>query len=163
MGAEMTRLLSHIFRFVVIAVAYMLAVASACAFALFLIWGGVTRGEPGLELPAGIAAGLSLPIVTAFAARYAFFPMLALIVWAEVANKRSWLFHALAGMAAGLAALVIRANDMALANPRPGIMIGVMAAGAVGGTVYWLIAGRNSGKNLDRLANEITSPRSGES
>jgi hypothetical protein len=159
----MTRLLSHIFRFIVIAFAYLLAVLAACAFALLLIWGGVTRGEPGLELPAGIAAGFTLPIVTVFAARYAFFPMLALIVWAEVANKRSWLFHALAGMAAGLAALVIRANDMALANPRPGIMIGVMAAGAVGGTVYWLIAGRNSGKNLDRLANEITSPRSGES
>jgi hypothetical protein len=159
----MTRFLSHIFRFFVIAFAYLLAVLAACGFALLLIWGGVTRGEPGLELPAGIAAGLTLPIVTVLAARYAFFPMLALIAWAEIGNRRSWLFHALAGMAAGLAALVIRANDMGLANPRPGIMIGVVAAGAVGGTVYWLIAGRNSGKNLDRLANEITSPRSGES
>lgn len=159
----MTRLLSHIFRFVVIAIAYVLAVLAACGFALFLIWGGVTRGEPGLELPAGIAAGLSLPIITAFAARYAFFPMLALIVWAEVGNRRSWLFHALAGMAAGLAALVIRANDMALANPRPGIMMGVLAAGAVGGSVYWLIAGRNSGKNLDRLADDLTSRSSEES
>jgi hypothetical protein len=159
----MTRLLSHIFRFIVIAFAYLLAVTAACAFALLLIWGGVTRGEPGLELPAGIAASLTLPIVTVFAARYAFFPMLALIVWAEIGNRRSWLFHALAGMAAGLAALVIRANDMGLANPKPGIMMAVLAAGAVGGTVYWLIAGRNSGKNLDRLAEEVTSPRSGES
>jgi hypothetical protein len=159
----MSRLLSHIFRFFVIAFAYLLAVTAACAFTLFLIWGGVTRGEPGLELPAGIAAGLSMPIITVVAARYAFFPMLALILWAEVANKRSWLFHALAGMAAGLAALAIRANDMALANPGPGIMMGVLAAGAVGGSVYWLLAGRNSGKNLDRLAEEITSPRSEES
>jgi hypothetical protein len=153
----MTRLLSHIFGFFVIAFAYVLAVLAACGFALFLIWGGVTRGEPGLELPAGIAASLTLPIVTVFAARYAFFPMLALIVWAEVGNRRSWLFHALAGMAAGLAALVIRANDLGLANPGPGIMIGVLAAGAVGGTVYWLIAGRNSGKNLDRPADSLTS------
>lgn len=159
----MTRLLSHIFRFIVICFAYLLAVAAACAFALFLIWGGVTRGDPVLELPAGIAAGLTLPIVSVFAARYAFFPMLALILWAEIGNRRSWLFHALAGMAAGLAALVIRANDMALANPKPGIMMGVMAAGAVGGTVYWLIAGRNSGRNLDRLAAGVTSPPSGES
>jgi hypothetical protein len=159
----MSRLLSHIFRFIVIAFAYFLAVTAACAFALFLIWGGVTRGEPGLELPAGIAAGFTLPIVTVFAARYAFFPMLALIVWAEVGNRRSWLFHALAGMAAGLAALVIRANDLGLANPSPGIMMGVLAAGAVGGSVYWLIAGRNSGKNLDRLAEEVTSRSSGES
>jgi hypothetical protein len=159
----MSRLLSHIFRFITIAFAYLLAVLAACAFALLLIWGGVTRVEPGLELPAGIAAGLGLPIVTVIAARYAFFPMLALIVWAEVANKRSWLFHALAGMAAGLAALVIRANDMGLANPRPGIIMGVLAAGAVGGTVYWLIAGRNSGRNLDRLADSLTSRSSEES
>ena len=159
----MSRLISHIFRFIVIAIAYLLAVTAACAFALFLIWGGVTRGEPGLELPAGIAAGLTLPIVTAFAARYAFFPMLALILWAEVGNRRSWLFHALAGMAAGLAALVIRANDLAIANPRPGIMMAALAAGAVGGTAYWLIAGRNSGRNLDRLAESLTSRSSGES
>jgi hypothetical protein len=159
----MTRLLSHIFRFVVIAIAYVLAVLAACGFALFLIWGGVTRGEPGLELPAGIAASLTLPIVTVFAARYAFFPTLALIVCAEIGNRRSWLFHALAGMAAGLAALVIRANDLGLANPSPGILMGVLAAGAVGGTVYWLIAGRNSGKNLDRLAGELTSRSSEES
>jgi hypothetical protein len=104
-----------------------------------------------------------MPIITVIAARYAFFPMLALILWAEVGNRRSWLFHALAGMAAGLAALVIRANDMSLANPRPGIMIGGMGAGALGGTVYWLIAGRNSGKNLDRLAGDLTSPPSEES
>jgi hypothetical protein len=159
----MTRLLSHIFRFIVIIFAYLMAVTAACAFALLLIWGGVTRGEPGLELPAGIAASLTLPIVTVFAARYAFFPALALIVWAEIGNRRSWLFHALAGMAAGLAALVIRANDLGLANPRPGIMMGVLAAGAVGGSVYWLIAGRNSGKNLDRLAGDLTSRSSGES
>ena len=159
----MTRLLSHIFRFITIAFAYLLAITAACAFTLFLVWGGVTRGEPGLELPAGIAAGLTLPIITVFAARYAFFPALALILWAEVGNRRSWLFHALAGIAAGLAALVIRVNDMGLANPRPGIMMGVLAAGAVGGSVYWLIAGRNSGKNLDRLAEDLTSPRSEES
>jgi hypothetical protein len=159
----MTRFISHIFRFIVIILAYLIGVTAACGFALFLIWGGVTRGEPGLELPAGIAAGLSMPIITVVAARYAFFPMLALILWAEIANKRSWLFHALAGMAAGQAALVIRANDLGLANPKPGIMIGVLAAGAVGGTVYWLISGRNSGKNLDRLADDLTSHPSGES
>ena len=42
----MTRLISHIFRFIVIAFAYMLAVTAACAFALFLIWGWITQGQP---------------------------------------------------------------------------------------------------------------------
>ena len=101
--------------------------------------------------------------MTIFAARDAFFPALALILWAEVGNRRSWLFHALSSMAASLAALAIRANALALANPRPGIMMAALAAGAVGGTVYWLFAGRNSGKNLDRLAEDLTSPPSKES
>ena len=101
--------------------------------------------------------------MAAVAARDAFFPALALILWAEIGNRRSWLFHALSGMAAGLAALAIRANAMALANPRPGIMMAALAAGAVGGTVYWVISGRNSGKNLDRLAESLTSRSSEES
>jgi hypothetical protein len=52
---------------------------------------------------------------------------------------------------------------MGLANPRPGIIMGVLGAGAVGGSVYWLIAGRNSGRNLDRLADDLTSRSSEES
>ena len=159
----MTRLLSHIFRFIVITFGYVLAVAAASAFLLFLFWGGVMRGDPDLQLPAGIAAGLSLPLVTVFAARYAFFPMIAVVLWAEVSGRRSWLFHALAGMAVAVAAMAIRANDGHLNNPGSGLLMAVMAAGAVGGSVYWLVAGRNSGRNLDRMADALTSRASKES
>jgi hypothetical protein len=42
-------------------------------------------------------------------------------------------------------------------------VMAALAAGAVGGSVYWLIAGRNSGRVLDRIADDLTSPRSEES
>jgi hypothetical protein len=158
----MSRLLSHIFRFIVITFAYLIGVTAACAFALFLIWGWLTRGEPGLEQAAGYATGLTLPVVTVIAAYYTFFPALGLIVCAEIGNKRSWLFHALCGMAAGMAALVMRANRVYFAHLWPDVVMGVLASGAVGGTVYWLLAGRNSGKNLDRLAEDLTSRSSEE-
>jgi hypothetical protein len=159
----MRRLLSHIFRFFVIAFAYLLAVFAATAFVMFLIWGGVTRVEPELSVPAGIAAGIGWSVAALLAARYAFFPMILVTALAEIRGSRSWLFHALSGMAVSLAALVLAANRHGFANPAPGVLMAVLAAGAVGGSVYWLISGRNSGRNLDRLAENVTSPPSGES
>jgi hypothetical protein len=159
----MTRVFSYIGRFIVISLAYVLAVTAACAFLLFLLWGGLVRGDEDLQAPLGVAASLSLPIVTAFAARYSFFPMMLLVLIAETGSRRSWLFHALGGMAVAIGAMAVRANSADLANPGPGILAAGLAAGAVGGTVYWLIAGRSSGRMLDRMAEDLTSPRSEES
>ena len=163
MGAEMTHLLSHILRFIVIILGYVLAVIAACAFLLFLIWGGFIQAAPNLQWPAGFVAGLALPLVVLFAAQYAFFPMIFMVAVAEVGGRRSWLFHALSGMAVAAAALVIRANSGELADPSSGRLMAIMAAGAIGGSVYWLVAGRNSGRSLDRLADDITSRSSKES
>ncbi len=159
----MTRVFSYIGRFFIVCVAYVLAVTAACAFLLFLLWGGLVRGDEELQTPLGVAAGFSLPIISAFAARYAFFPMMLVALIAELGSRRSWLFHALSGMAVAIAAMAVRANSGNLGNPGSGIMIAALAAGAVGGSVYWLIAGRNSGRMLDRIADDLTSPRSEES
>jgi hypothetical protein len=158
----MTRVFSYIGRFIVISLAYVFAVTAACAFMLFLLWGGLVRGDEDLQTPLGVAAGFTLPIVSAFAARYSFFPMMLVVLIAETGSRRSWLFHALGGMFVALAAIILRANAGALANPGPGILAAGLAAGAIGGTVYWLIAGRSSGRMLDRVADTI-SPRSEES
>lgn len=159
----MTRLFSHILRFIIIATAYVLAVLGACAFALALLWGGVVQGHPDLELPAGVAAGFTLPVLAVFVARYAFVPMMFVIALAEISNRRSWLFHALAGMAVAISAMALRANDHGLADPGSGLLMVALAAGAVGGSVYWLVAGRNSGRNLDQMAEDLTSRSSEES
>jgi len=158
----MTRVFSYIGRFILISLAYIFAVTAACAFMLFLLWGGLVRGDAELQTPLGVAAGFSLPIVTAFAARYSFFPMMLVVLIAETGSRRSWLYHALGGMFVALAAMILRANAGALANLGPGILAAGLAAGAIGGSVYWLIAGRSSGRMLDRMAGTI-SPRSEES
>jgi hypothetical protein len=158
----MNRVFSYIARFIVICLAYGFAVTAACAFLLFLLWGGLVRGDENLQTPLGVAAGFTLPIVSAFAARHSFFPMMLLVLIAELGNRRSWLFHALGGMAVAVAAMAVRANSSNLGNPGSGVVIAALAAGAVGGSVYWLISGRNSGRMLDRMADPI-SPRSEES
>ena len=159
----MTRLLSHLFRFIVVIIAYIAAVLSASAFMLFLLWGGLTRGDADLQQVLGVAAGFSLPVVAAFVGYYAFLPMVLVIAISEIGGRRSWLFHALAGLAVGGSALVFRANTGGLANPHSGLLMVALAAGAVGGTAYWLIAGRNAGRHLDRLAGDLTSSASKES
>ena len=159
----MTRLLSHLFRFIVVIIAYIAAVLSASAFMLFLLWGGLTRGDADLQQVLGVAAGFSLPVVAAFVSYYAFMPMMLVIAIAEIGGRRSWLFHALAGLAVGGSALVFRANSGGLANPHSGLLMVALAAGAVGGTTYWLVAGRNSGRHLDQLADDLTSRGSSES
>lgn len=149
----MIRFVSHLLRFVLILAGFIFAVVAASAFMLFLAWGGLTHGDPQSERLMTIAAGLSLPVLVAFAGYYSFAPAFAFSVIAEISGRRSWLFHAVGGMVVAIAALAIRSD----APLRSGLGLVVLAAGAVGGTVYWLIAGRSSGKHLDEAAADPTS------
>jgi hypothetical protein len=144
----MTRFVSHLLRFVLIIAGFIAAIVAASLFMLALVWGGMLRGDPETERLMSLAVGLSLPVVTAFAGYYAFVPGIAFAVLSEIAARRSWLFHSAGGMAVAIIALAIR-SDMTV---RPGILMIVLAAGAVGGTVYWLIVGRSAGTMLDRAA-----------
>jgi hypothetical protein len=144
----MTRLISHLLRFMLITAGFIAAIAAASLFMLTLGWGGLLRGDPSTEELMKVAVGLSLPLMAAFAGYYAFLPALVLSVISEIFAKRSWLFHALGGIAVAISALAIR-SDMPLQS---GVLMVVLAAGAVGGTTYWLIAGRSAGKHLDELS-----------
>ncbi len=148
----MTRFVSHILRFILITAGFIAAIIAASLFILVLVWGDMLRGDPETERLLGVAVGLSLPIVIAFAGYYAFAPGIAFAVIAEITARRSWLFHALGGMAVALVALAIRSEI----EMRPGILMIVLAAGAVGGTIYWLIAGRSAGKHLDDLTTSAS-------
>lgn len=155
----MIRLISYILRFFLIAVGFLLAVLAACAFMLMLLAGGLLEPDHRNGELVAFALTLSLPVATAFAAYYSFLPAAAFAVIAEVWGKRSWLFHALGGMGVAAIALARRPEEVS----RPGIFMVVLAAGAVGGTAYWLIAGRSAGKTLDRAAETLppTSASSG--
>ena len=157
-GQGLIRFFSYIFRFFLIAVGYLLAVMAACAFMLALGWGGMIEAGPDSGQLVAFAVTLSLPVAVAFAGYYSFLPAMIFAVIAEILGRRSWLFHAIGGMAVAAAALAARPEEIS----RPGIFMIVLAAGAVGGTVYWLIAGRSSGKTLDRAAETLppTAPSS---
>jgi hypothetical protein len=93
---------------------------------------------------------------TGFTGMAAFLPLLLLAVLAEAFRLRSVLFYALAGAAIG----VFIYYGSGLGNPYEesidhagpltrGAEL-ALAAGAVFGLVYWLIAGRKAGAWLDR-------------
>lgn len=144
----MNRFVSHLLRFILITAGFIAAIVAASLFMLVLVWGGMLRGDPETERLMSLAVGLSLPVVVAFTGYYAFVPGIMFAIVAEITSRRSWLFHALGGMAVAIIALAIR-SDMTM---RPGILMIVLAAGAVGGTAYWLVAGRSAGKHLDQAA-----------
>jgi hypothetical protein len=139
------RFLSHILRFILITIGFVLAVVAASAFMVALAWGGLFHGDPQSERLLTLAAGLSLPVMVAFAGYYSFLPGLVFAILTEVLGRRSWLFHALGGMAVAALALAMRSEQV----HQPGLFMVAIAAGAVGGTVYWLVAGRSAGKHLD--------------
>ncbi len=148
----MNRFVSHIIRFILIIAGFIAAIVAASLFMLVLVWGGMLQGDPETERLLSLAVGLSLPVVVAFAGYYAFAPGIAFAVLAEITARRSWLFHALGGMAVSIIALAIR-SDMTM---RTGILMIVLAAGAIGGTAYWLVAGRTAGKHLDELSTSAS-------
>lgn len=156
-GNSMNRFFSYLLRFLLIASGYVVALVAACAFILALGWGSLFVAEPDPSEPiSSFVIRLSLGFAVAFAGYFSFLPAMIFAVIAEVLGKRTWLFHAIGGMVVAAAALAVhlgtvRSNDM--------FMI-VLAAGAVGGTVYWLIAGRSAGRTLDRAA-ETLPPTSG--
>jgi hypothetical protein len=95
---------------------------------------------------------------TSFAGAAAFLPLLLLAIIAEAFRFRSVLFYGLAGTAIG----VFIYYSSGLGNPYEesidhagpltrGVEL-ALAAGAVFGLSYWLIAGRKAGAWLDRRA-----------
>lgn len=128
-------------------IGFILAAIAASLFMMFAIVGFVppADAEPAafwlrLVTTAGLAAS--------FMGAYAVVPAGILIALAEVFAWRAFLLYALAGAAIGVAGglgLVPGADPTALEVRGPETMALFAATGAVGGTVYWLFAGRMAG------------------
>lgn len=89
----------------------------------------------------GLEAALA---IAGFAAAFAALPLAAAIVLAEVYRLRSILVWLLAGGATGLGALlVLHPFTPGISQKSPELFL---LAGLVWGGVYWLIAGRGSGR-----------------
>jgi hypothetical protein len=137
-----------IIRFFAIGFGYLLACLAAGISYVFL--SGLIRPEdfgrvPGVEITFTLIVG-TIGVSAAFA-RAALLPALIAIGVLEVLRKRDWLYFGIGGLVIGAATGAIAMNGSpgdAVAWP-----LAVSAvAGAVGGSVYWLITGRSSGSWL---------------
>ncbi len=154
------RFFTYILRFIVISIGFIAAVLAASAFLVLMLWGGMGQGDVDHQQLGAALLGIGTPLLALFAGYYAFFPAIIVYIFAEITGRRSWLFHAIAGIVIALAAIARRADANSFANPPQGIIMAVIAAGAVGGTAYWLIAGRSAGKHIDAIAATSASEES---
>jgi membrane protease YdiL (CAAX protease family) len=119
-------------------------IAGVLAAGLFLSWGLFQAAGPDQD-PVAFAAMLGTGFVTASVlGSMAFIPAAVAIVLAETLAWRGLIYHL---GAAGLIALGLWTLGVETAGtePRPGTSV-ALAAGFLGGLVYWLIAGRSSGR-----------------
>ena len=136
--------------FFVIPIAFVLAcIAAGLVFVVAVIGIGPDAAYLVDRLPETLvlAAGVS-----AVAGGFGAVPALVAILVAEIFGWRSLILYLVAGLVAGLTAA-------AATTPAPDMAVGTqifLAAGAVGGFVYWALAGRNAG--LTEPARPSPSP-----
>jgi len=88
---------------------------------------------------------------TSFAGAVAFMPALIIVVFAEIARMRSFIYYGVCGALIGLASyygsdISIRLENTTDVAPVGNALQLAAAAGIVGGLAYWLLAGRNAGR-----------------
>jgi hypothetical protein len=91
---------------------------------------------------------------TSFAGAVAMLPALMVIVVAEAARMRSFLYYGVGGALVGLASYFGSDVSERLENTTDVVPVGhslqlAAAAGIIGGLAYWLMAGRNAGRWRD--------------
>ena len=89
----------------------------------------------GFVIGGGIVAGM-------YFGAFALAPAVILVLLAEAFSWRSFFFHAAAGGAIALGVTLFHNEAFSYPPAKAAVML---ACGLVGGAVYWLIAGRNSG------------------
>jgi hypothetical protein len=142
-----------------IVIIFAVIVASICA-GMAIAWGVLGPEWHGFSGDVGERAGFWVVAVagSAFTGAVGLLPLAILIAIGESFKIRSLLLHALAGAAmltlgyysSGLAR---PSYEESIDEPPPTVSREVqlaVAAGAVFGAVYWLIAGRNAGRWRER-------------
>jgi hypothetical protein len=156
-----SRLFLIFIRLCLILFAFIVAALVASVFLHLVAW--PTIAPLNQEAPWLVVGGLfvSVPLMALMASYFAFLPGAMLIGLSELRGYRSWLYHALCGGAAAFIGLAfarqIRGSSGMTPPPpdtygelplisMPQVTAAAVAAGLVGGIVYWLIAGRSAGR-----------------
>lgn len=149
----MIRFISLLIRIIVILTAYVAALLSATLFLAILIAGGF-QPQSDVEIM-GLSAGMivSVPLMSSLIGYYSFLPSVIVIAIGELASRRDWLFYVLGAALISLLVMVWHWSNEPATILDSGIASAAVAAGIVGGWVYWLIAGRNAGKWHQSIAS----------
>ena len=153
----MNRLLAYLGRFAAITAGFVCAAFAASLFANVLLLGLSGWRETAPAILDG-PIYFTVPFLAAFFGYHAFGPAFVAILIAEYLALRDWLYHALAGAAATIAALVLAwQRDLPGAgNALP--ILSMVACGMVGGLAYWLVAGRSAGEWLHGRDDDPIAP-----
>ena len=137
-------------RIVVIIFALLMAIVAAgitlAAGILLLEW-QVMDSDPVERVLFFFAAFFA----TSYVGAVAFMPALLVIVIAEAARMRRFLYYGIGGALVGLASyygtnMTVRLENTTDVAPVGNALQLAAAAGIIAGLVYWLIAGRNAGR-----------------
>ena len=152
----MRRFLVFAWRFCVITAGFIAAILAAGLFVALLLTNGYQNAAAG--------SGIVLPVavMTSFIGYFAFLPAMPLIVWAELAGKRDWLFYALAAAAIAVLLIALSWGEERPIGGDPSFSLIMLGAALIGGIAYWLVAGRSAGKwwetSFDRTAKDPIAP-----
>ncbi len=94
---------------------------------------------------------------TSFVGAVALLPALVVILIAEAARLRNFLYYGVGGALVGLASyfgsdISVRLENTTDVTPVGNTLQLAAAAGIIGGLVYWVVAGRNAGRWRDPRA-----------
>ncbi|MGH6763332.1 MAG: hypothetical protein ACRECW_17300 [Phyllobacterium sp.] len=144
-----------IVRLLLILIGFIASMLAASLFINILLFGGFQQAGLEREL---LQLGLfvSVPVLAGFIGYHAFAPTALVILFGEFTAKRDWLYYAVTGAIAAIAALFWSGFGLVDSQPDIGLSAVAAAAGAVGGLAYWLVAGRSAG----RTGNGPISPAS---
>jgi hypothetical protein len=103
---------------------------------------------------------ISVVISVVFIIPLSLLPATLFVLWSEAGRKRKWMTHLGAGVVisgCGLLVFECLPNGKEISRD-PIILISVLTGGILGGTIYWLIAGRHAGNwRIDAIPDPLDS------
>ncbi|WP_420960324.1 hypothetical protein [Brucella sp. IR073] len=137
-----------LWRFILASVAWLVAVIVA-AFVITVLLFAAVKGPPDQNTVENLlkVSLVATPFTIIYVGAGTFVPSLFIIVWAEFAARRDWLFYSLAGLLMGVGIVGYNIVQNAQAGPSDYALFLTSAAvaGIIAGFVYWAIAGRSAG------------------
>ncbi|GHC74126.1 hypothetical protein [Limoniibacter endophyticus] len=89
---------------------------------------------------------VSVPFIAIIIAYFAILPFAVVVAIGELFSYQGWIFYALGGAGVGALTTSLFQSGGSTAHADPGLYLTAAAAGIVGATGYWFLAGRSAGE-----------------